>query len=428
MSKKIIIITLLFIFSSLVKVCIANEIPLLTQNLSLGSTGSEVLLLQQTLNSDPATAIALSGPGSKGNETNFFGSLTKQAVIIFQIKYEISPTAGYVGPLTRTKLNNLILSNNIHTINSQTSSSTSSTTVQTQNIVTGGWNNNNYTNETTNTNNNYQYNSTDKAESSNFGTNINTNQNNGLGTNNWTAANNSSSTGNNTYLIGLLNSLNTNASTTSTTTHTVDIKINGSDNFAEATWPGLPITLNIMIEKSSNDICTGSSIPSVIGWDKNIITDNFVPVSTYDSNIFEIICTNSETKEKYIDDAVFTRLPDIYTVSGSDNSGPDCQASLVKPSASSIAAGIAKIKNLRTCNIPSDWTGLSCRNYSGDTSKPDEFLGIVNCGSAEAATNFRYVLRSYFETNLWRQTGYTGSNKVNIQANSDGTVNWWVSQ
>ena len=76
--------------------------------LSLGSTGDDVILLQKILNSDPNTMIASQGPGSPGNETNYFGALTKKAVQKFQTKYGIAdsnnPAYGAVGPRTRAKL------------------------------------------------------------------------------------------------------------------------------------------------------------------------------------------------------------------------------------------------------------------------------------------------------------------------------------
>ena len=58
-----------------------------TTNLSLGSSGPQVIALQKILNQDPDTRIAVTGSGSPGNETDHFGQLTKAAVIRFQEKY-----------------------------------------------------------------------------------------------------------------------------------------------------------------------------------------------------------------------------------------------------------------------------------------------------------------------------------------------------
>lgn len=91
---------------------IPNTFPV---NLSLGSSGTQVRILQQILNRDPDTRIASTGPGSSGNETSYFGQLTKAAVVQFQEKYAsevLSPVElvqgnGYVGFYTRIKLNSL---------------------------------------------------------------------------------------------------------------------------------------------------------------------------------------------------------------------------------------------------------------------------------------------------------------------------------
>jgi hypothetical protein len=91
---------------------IPNTFPV---NLSLGSSGAQVLVLQQILNRDSDTRIASTGPGSTGNETSYFGSLTKAAVVRFQEKYTsdvLAPAGlaqgnGYVGFYTRIKLDSL---------------------------------------------------------------------------------------------------------------------------------------------------------------------------------------------------------------------------------------------------------------------------------------------------------------------------------
>jgi len=79
--------------------------------LSLGQTHPDVLVLQQLLNSDPATLITQTGTGSPGHETSYFGTLTLDAVKRFQIKHNIAKPGdfgfGNVGPKTRAKLNEL---------------------------------------------------------------------------------------------------------------------------------------------------------------------------------------------------------------------------------------------------------------------------------------------------------------------------------
>lgn len=75
-----------------------------TSNAKLGTNSAEVKKLQSYLNTHGFT-IATTGPGSPGNESTYFGGLTKAALIRYQVFHKISPAAGFFGPVTRTKMN-----------------------------------------------------------------------------------------------------------------------------------------------------------------------------------------------------------------------------------------------------------------------------------------------------------------------------------
>lgn len=89
----------------------ASLIVYLTNALSKGKMHSDVLALQRVLNSDPETQIAVSGVGSPGNETDYYGGMTEKAVQKFQLKYSIASAKdtgfGSVGPKTRAKINEM---------------------------------------------------------------------------------------------------------------------------------------------------------------------------------------------------------------------------------------------------------------------------------------------------------------------------------
>jgi len=80
--------------------------PVFTRDLTIGSTGLDVLALQKWLNTHGFVLVA-QGPGSPGNESTYFGPVTQAAVARFQTAHQIMPNAGYFGPKTRAVINNL---------------------------------------------------------------------------------------------------------------------------------------------------------------------------------------------------------------------------------------------------------------------------------------------------------------------------------
>ena len=72
-----------------------------TQDLTIGSSGSQVSSLQQLLVSKGYMVMP------PGVAYGYFGPLTASSVSKFQASNAISPASGYVGPLTRAKLNSL---------------------------------------------------------------------------------------------------------------------------------------------------------------------------------------------------------------------------------------------------------------------------------------------------------------------------------
>src|SRR3989344_6078512 len=110
----------------------ADRLPIVNQ-LDVGATGNDVLRLQALL-----AMNSLIYPG--GLVTGYYGQLTKNAVVQFQIGYGLEPV-GRVGPLTRAKMNSLIASGlapavnacprgNVHVATSQTTATITWTTAE----------------------------------------------------------------------------------------------------------------------------------------------------------------------------------------------------------------------------------------------------------------------------------------------------------
>jgi len=77
-----------------------------TRDLQLGITGSDVRALQQYLNAH-GYIVAVTGAGSLGNESIYFGTATRAALSRYQTAHGIAPAAGYFGPKTRAKISGL---------------------------------------------------------------------------------------------------------------------------------------------------------------------------------------------------------------------------------------------------------------------------------------------------------------------------------
>jgi len=73
------------------------------RDLELTLSGADVKALQVLLNAQ-GYLLAETGVGSKGNETEYFGTLTKNALMKYQSANNIAPAVGYFGPITRTQM------------------------------------------------------------------------------------------------------------------------------------------------------------------------------------------------------------------------------------------------------------------------------------------------------------------------------------
>ena len=98
---------LLFYVCVLVVPCLVSAATLLhfQYDLGLGQSDSEVYRLQRLLNATSTTQVATEGPGSPGQETEYYGEKTADAVKRFQAQYEEIIQSGLFNEETRAKMN-----------------------------------------------------------------------------------------------------------------------------------------------------------------------------------------------------------------------------------------------------------------------------------------------------------------------------------
>lgn len=82
------------------------EAQVFDRSLTLRSTGEDVRRLQEFLNAS-GYVVSTDGAGSLGNESSYFGALTRKALASFQAANNIYPSVGYFGPLTRSFIETL---------------------------------------------------------------------------------------------------------------------------------------------------------------------------------------------------------------------------------------------------------------------------------------------------------------------------------
>lgn len=108
------------------------------RTLTKGSAGTDVKSLQVFLNTH-GFPVALTGPGSVGNETTLFSSGTQAALAKFQAAQGISPAVGYFGALTRTAIESLSGTTTTPSapVATQQSSTTTTSALYTRNLMLG---------------------------------------------------------------------------------------------------------------------------------------------------------------------------------------------------------------------------------------------------------------------------------------------------
>lgn len=84
-----------------VAIVVQAQIYSFNSNLTIGSTGPDVVALQTFLESQDNLVMPYGVP--KG----YFGNLTRNALSKYQVSVGITPAVGYFGPLTRAKVNSL---------------------------------------------------------------------------------------------------------------------------------------------------------------------------------------------------------------------------------------------------------------------------------------------------------------------------------
>ncbi len=106
MRKKYIFLLALALFVP--SLLLATSLSIFQKDLKLGDERLDVKIAQMVLNLDPQTRVSLSGAGSLGKESIYFGERTRQAVIKFQKKYGILGENGRIGAKTRAKLDQVL--------------------------------------------------------------------------------------------------------------------------------------------------------------------------------------------------------------------------------------------------------------------------------------------------------------------------------